>query len=335
MKTKLLAVAFAGLLLIAIGCSVEESEQGISGSVFVSLADTSGAAIERATIWVDGQNTSRLTPAVVSGLSTGSHVITVVRPDVFDAADTVVIAFQDTAHLALTTTFKPLGPVELVSAPDSTTLVLNNFPSGTTPPTVLYVGIGTYLASMYLPGHATDLPAQWTLTVTQNDTVHIPANFTALETGSEVERLAPAFDLPSDYRTAQDTTRYRLQDYRGKVLLLTFFYSDCAPCAAEMPYIQNVYEDPQYAGKIEFFGVDPQDPYFVFSQFRIIRHPELGLTFPLLFALQQGVKEAYNVIPFPTNIFIDQTGRVRFREAGVDEELIRNRIETMLAEAGD
>lgn len=331
MVPKLLALALVALLLVAIGCSIEESDQGVSGSVYVSLADTSGAPIERAAIWVDGQATSRLTPATISGLSTGRHVVTVVRPDVYDASDTVEIAFQDTARLALTTTFKPLGPVELVSAPDSTVLVLNNFPSGTTPPAVLYVGIGSYIASLYLPGHATDLPAQWTLTVTQDDTVHIPANFTALESGSEVGRLAPVFALADDL----DSTIYRLQDYRGKVLLLTFFYSDCAPCVAEMPYIQNVYEDPQYAGQIEFFGIDPQDPYFVFSQFRIIRHPELGLTFPLLYALQRGVREAYNVIPFPTNIFIDQTGRVRYREAGVDEELLRNRIETMLAEAGD
>lgn len=331
MIPKLLALALTALLLIAIGCSIEESDQGVSGSVYVSLADTSGVPIVRAAIWVDGLATSRFTPAVVSGLSTGRHVIMVLRPDVYDTADTVEIAFQDTAQLTLTTTFKPLGPVELVSAPDSTVLLLNSFPSGTTPPTVLYVGIGSYIASMYLPDHATDLPAQWTLTVTQNDTVHIPANFAALETGSEVGRLAPVFTLADDL----DSAIYRLQDYRGKVLLLTFFYSDCAPCAAEMPYIQNVYEDPQYAGKIEFFGIDPQDPYFIFSQFRIIRHPELGLTFPLLYALQQGVREAYGVIPFPTNIFIDQTGRVRFREGGVDEDLLRNRIETMLAEAGD
>ena len=327
-------------LLSALGCSIEESDQGLTGSVYVTLSDTSGSPIERATIWVDGAATSYFTPGTVSGLSVGSHVISASRPDVYtvgdtveyNTADTVQVQFQDTTNVFLTTAFKPVGPVKLESAPDSTVLILNFFPSGITPPSVLYAPIGSHSASAYLAGNATNLPAKWTLTVVQNDTASLPVSFTPVATGSVVDNLAPVFDLLSDFRTGSDTTNFRLQDYRGQVVLLTFFFADCAPCVAEMPFIQEVYADPAYAGKIQFFGIDPQDPYFVFAQFRSIQHPELGLTFPLLYGTQQGVREAYNVVPFPSNIFIDQTGKIRYREAGVDEDLLRNRIQSLLDE---
>ena len=332
MKYFLLTVTCGTLLMLfASGCSIEEADLPDVGAVYVTLSDTAGVPIERAAISVDGEETSQYTPALVAGLAFGTHVIGAVRSDVDGVTATVDVTARDTFNVDLVTTFRPVGAVNLIAAPDSTVLLINALPSGTTPPSLLYVGIGTHRASLYLPGHATDLPAMWTLTVTQNDTVDLAANFTPVAMGSQPLDLAPIFALADD----RDSSIFRLQDYRGHVVLLTFFFVDCAPCVAEMPHIQEVYEMDEYEGKIEFFGIDPQDIYFTFSQFRTIRHPELGLTFPLLYGTQQGVREAYNVIPFPSNIFIDQTGRVRFREAGVNVDILRNHIDALLAEAGE
>jgi peroxiredoxin len=332
MKSKLLVFPLVWMLsAILVSCSIEESSQGITGSVYVTLVDSANAPIAGATITVDGFEIAQHTPATVSGLSLGVHLISALYPGYLRVEQTVQVAFNDTVVAELATSVAPPAVIELTGAPDSTMLLLNDIPSGITPPVTISIGVGTYRVSMYLAGRATDLPARWLPTLTLGDTFRIPAAFTSVLTGSQPENLAPVFTLASD---RDDSALYRLADYRGNVLLLTFFYSDCAPCAAEMPYIQNVYEDPQYAGRIQFFGIDPQDSYFTFKQFRNIRHPELGLTFPLLYGLQQGVKEDYDVIPFPTNVFIDQTGRIRFREASMDEDLLRNRVETLLAEGG-
>ena len=276
-KTATLILALA---LILLGCKIQESDLGVTGAVYVTLSDTSGVPIERATIWVDGHETSQRTPSILNWLSVGAHVIGAARQDVYDVFDTVQVVYQDTVNLALETAYKPLGAIELVSAPDSTVLILNQLPSGTTPPSVLYVGIGMHLASLYLPGNATNLPARWTLTVVQNDTVRLSAGFTAVETGNDVGRLAPTF-----------------------------------------------------AGKIEFFGIDPNDDYLHFSWFRSYYHPELGLTFPLVHDMGQVIRGAYGVQQFPANFIVDQTGKIRYRYGPMTESDLRDAIVTLLAES--
>jgi peroxiredoxin len=325
----LAAVLVISMFAWLAGCKIEESEHGLSGALHVSLSDSSGDPIDHASIWLDGNETSQHTPALLTNVSVGSHVISAVRPDVFEVFDTVEVTFGDTADVSLISSFRPVGPVQIVDAPDGTVLLLNTIPSGTTPPMTQYVGIGTHLASLYLPGYATDLPARWTLNVVQNDTARIVASFTQLEVGGDADYLAPTFALADD----RDSSVYRLQDYRGQVLLLTFFYVDCAPCVAEMPAIQQVYADTSFAGRIQFFGIDPNDSYFQFSQFRTIYHPELGLTFVLLSDPGQVIRNAYGVSQFPTNVIVDQTGTIRYRFGGITLNVLRDAIQTLLAES--
>jgi peroxiredoxin len=326
-------IAFLALVGLLAGCKIEESDQGPTGAAYVALNDSVGQPVERAQIYVDNVLTSQRTPSLLQGLNTGAHLITLVRPDIYDVTDTIEVLFHDTTDVPLVAAYRPLGAVELTDAPEGTTLILNTVPSGTTPPNVLFVGIGDHLASLYAPGYATDLPAQWTITVTQGDTARLPAgsSLTALPVGNQPGGLAPTFDLVDD--RYPDSSRYRLQDYRGRVILVTFFFVNCAPCLAEMPAIQSVYSDPAFAGRIEFFGIDPNDAYSEFRLFRIAYHPELGLQFPLLYAQNQGVKEAYDVVPFPTNFVIDQTGTIRYRWGGLDETMLREAINTLLAES--
>lgn len=54
------------------------------------------------------------------------------------------------------------------------------------------------------------------------------------------ERLpAPLFDLP-----ALDDSRVRLQDYRGRLVLLHFWATFCEPCREEMPALAALAESP-------------------------------------------------------------------------------------------
>ena len=47
---------------------------------------------------------------------------------------------------------------------------------------------------------------------------------------------APAFDLPA----LSDRGRVRLADYRGKVVVLNFWASWCAPCEDEAPLLASL-----------------------------------------------------------------------------------------------
>ncbi len=117
---------------------------------------------------------------------------------------------------------------------------------------------------------------------------------------------------------AIDGHTYKLSDLRGKVVMINFWATWCGPCAKEMPHLVKMYEKYKQGGfEILAISVDSkQDRYKVplFAE----KH---SLTFPVLY--DEGVSELYSVVGYPTNIFIDRQGNVRFKQFGFDEETLR------------
>ena len=145
--------------------------------------------------------------------------------------------------------------------------------------------------------------------------------------GSEVGNMAISFTLPS-----LDSTLYSLSEYHGKVVLLSFYTNNCAPCLIEFPHIQDVWEDPDFTDQIQFFGINGQDPWTIFQLYPD-QQPQLGLTFPLLHDATQQVRAGdYGVTAHPANFLIDQNGVIRYRWGSITEELLVSSIQTLLAE---
>ena len=59
-----------------------------------------------------------------------------------------------------------------------------------------------------------------------------------------------------------------------------------------MPYISAVYNDPRYAGRVQFIGIDFSDTYDIFARFRE-DHPSLDVRFPLVHDRNRRAKDAY------------------------------------------
>ncbi len=101
-----------------------------------------------------------------------------------------------------------------------------------------------------------------------------------------------------------------LNDLKGKVTLLTFWFPACGPCKEEFPHFQNVIDS--YKGdKLEYVGINvlpSQDdyvlPFIDNNKFSFI--PLRGTT---KFAL-----EKYNVTGQPENFIIDKDGKIVFRD---------------------
>jgi peroxiredoxin len=328
---------FLGLALLvavflgAAGCSIEKTEPLRTGSAFVTLTDLDGAPLTGARIKVDGAETPRVTPAVISGIPVGRHEIRVLKPFYLDTAMAVDILLNDVVNVALQTDMAFEGSLDLAGAPTGTVLLINNVPVGTVPtsvetPTLFSaLGLGRFRVSAYLPGSATELPAQWTVQLSSGEPTVLSPVFSPATVGVEVGDLAPPFELQCDW----DTTRYRTQDYRGQVQLITFFFYNCTACIEEMPYISELYNDPRYAGKVQFIGIDFSDSYSVFSKFRD-DHPALDIRFPLLFDESQSVKAAYGVTNCPANFIVDGTGRVRLAQGPISEPVLRQTIDQAL-----
>lgn len=116
---------------------------------------------------------------------------------------------------------------------------------------------------------------------------------------------APAFSLP-DY---PDRKPVSLADYRGKVVLINFWYPSCGPCRGEFPTLQRVldkYRDRGFA--ILSLNVLPEEKDFVMPYLTKNR-----FTFRPLETTTEWAEKTYGARGFPTNLLVDGDGRIVFK----------------------
>ncbi|MGH8543581.1 MAG: peroxiredoxin family protein [Gammaproteobacteria bacterium] len=116
----------------------------------------------------------------------------------------------------------------------------------------------------------------------------------------------PDFTLPD-----LETGRVSLKDFRGKLLLLNFWASWCAPCREEMPAMERLYQRYKDQGFV-ILGVNVKDDKK--SALSFIR--ELKITFPIAFDPKGEVGLLYGAWGLPTTYLIDAKGIARARAWG-------------------
>jgi thiol-disulfide isomerase/thioredoxin len=116
---------------------------------------------------------------------------------------------------------------------------------------------------------------------------------------------APAFTLP-DY---PDRRNVSLADYKGKVVLINFWYPSCGPCRGEFPTLQRVldkYKDRGFA--ILSLNVLPEEKDFVMPY---LTKNHFG--FRPLETTTEWAEQTYGARGFPTNLLVDADGRIVFK----------------------
>jgi peroxiredoxin len=128
--------------------------------------------------------------------------------------------------------------------------------------------------------------------------------------GDTVEYAAGHQPLVPDFAATSLTgTPIKMTSYRGKILVLNFWWSLCAPCIAEAPTLEVAYQQYHPHG-VDFLGDDVGDT--VPSALSFI-HSE-GISYPSIndpsyFVVQQFSRAA-PVSGTPTTAVIDKTGHV-------------------------
>ena len=122
----------------------------------------------------------------------------------------------------------------------------------------------------------------------------------------EANASTPApFTLPH-YGDEQPTS---LADYRGKVVLLNFWYPFCGPCRGEAPFLQKVLEKYGPRGFVILSpNVHPAEDQFVLPYLK-----GYGYGFIPLRASQEFAEKQYNARGMPANFLIDREGRILFK----------------------
>lgn len=118
---------------------------------------------------------------------------------------------------------------------------------------------------------------------------------------------AQAFELP----LVSGSGEFRLEEQRGKPVLMEVFASWCGACEHAAPMVDEVYREAQQSGVV-FVGVSVDDDANAARRVQQ-RWP---ISYPV--ALDDGqVRRAYGVSLLPTFVLIDRDGTVKRVSSGV------------------
>jgi len=144
----------------------------------------------------------------------------------------------------------------------------------------------------------------------------------ALEEGAR----APSFSAPR----LDGPGTISLSNYRGKVVLVDFWASWCAPCLVSLPLYEELRKELP-AGEFEVLAVNlDKEPG---KALRFLK--ERGVGFPSVADPKGRIPETFGLETMPTSYLIDRNGRVRhvhtgFRRGDIDG--LRDKAKALIAE---
>lgn len=122
------------------------------------------------------------------------------------------------------------------------------------------------------------------------------------------EGPAPDFELAT-----LEGNRFRLSDHEGKVVILNFWATWCAPCRVEIPDLIEMQEELKDEGVL-FVGISlDHEGKEIVEQFAA----EADFNYPIL--LDDGsVSDKYGgIYALPTTVLIDRDGNISYRIPGM------------------
>ena len=135
--------------------------------------------------------------------------------------------------------------------------------------------------------------------------------FAALALGSAVAATRVSGEAPDFALRSLGGSNLRLSEYRGDVVMLSFWATWCGPCRQEMPELEDLYQRYRKVG-FTLLGVNMDND---------VRRAEdmartLEITFPVLLDARRDVSRLYRVNDLPAAVLIDREGTVRFTHYG-------------------
>jgi peroxiredoxin len=137
---------------------------------------------------------------------------------------------------------------------------------------------------------------------------YVPAEISR-SLGRQHDDPAPAFTLET-----LEGEPYRVDSFEGKVVVLDFFATWCAPCIAELPEIDAVHRRYATQPDVEILVVagDPRDTPEAIRRFLAGR----DLQVPFVYDSGGRAHAAFGFAGFPGLAVIDKTARLRFTREG-------------------
>lgn len=134
---------------------------------------------------------------------------------------------------------------------------------------------------------------------------------------------------PPTHGVDADGQGMRLEDHAGKVVLLSFWHSQCPPCRALFAHEKKLVQkfSPSLFALVGV-NADPTPESLQATQ------QKAGLTWKSFHDGPNGpLCAAWGIEAFPTLVLLDQQGKVRWRQTGVaDPALIDRKVQALIEE---
>lgn len=146
----------------------------------------------------------------------------------------------------------------------------------------------------------------------------------------EGEEAPAAADIPPPVEGLNDTpvvdllyfdgTQGSTADFAGRPTVVNFWASNCAPCIAEMPEFEEVFQE--LGAEVDFVGVNTND---VSRESAERLAEQTGVTYPLVEDVDRSIFVSFGGFAQPTTVLLNPQGQVAFNWTGVltKDELIR------------
>ena len=158
-----------------------------------------------------------------------------------------------------------------------------------------------------------------------------PAAMARLFDALALGRYAPDDTAPAFDAVTLDGRAVALSQFKGRVVLVTFWATWCLPCKEELPVFDRLYREHASRG-LTVLGINVREGAAMVGPFS----QALNLTFPLPLDVNGDIARQYGVIGLPTTFVIDRDGHPVGRAIGPrvwDSAPARAVLEALLAQS--
>ena len=134
-----------------------------------------------------------------------------------------------------------------------------------------------------------------------------------IKRSSSLRRFAVTAALVAAATTSSAATLETLDlaRYKGKVVLVDFWASWCAPCKESFPWMQQILSRYSDRGLV-VVAINVDRDRHLAEQFLSSQNP----AFPIVFDPQAKLAERFKVSGMPASFYVDRNGAVRFTHIG-------------------
>jgi thiol-disulfide isomerase/thioredoxin len=158
--------------------------------------------------------------------------------------------------------------------------------------------------------------------------------FQAIVEGQRKNRgeSAPGKPAPGFVLARYSGGNVKLDELRGKVVMLDFWATWCAPCVEEMPHLIKLAKEFESKGVVLIAANSDDEDVARYEVQRFIQNKVPGLDPYVAFA-DYETSRAYSISVLPTLVFINRDGEIHQTYVGyAPEDVLRERIEEVLDE---